>query len=84
MELSPIPGIRAVGPALVARDEREVQPPFALDPSGRMGDDAYNDTRHETGRGLEEEDSTVAEETDSPADNSLTSSDPESRVNFFA
>jgi hypothetical protein len=83
MELSPIPGIRGVGPARVSRGECEVQPTFALDPSGRMGNNAYNGARQETERGLEEEDSEVAEETDSPSHLS-SSFDPKSRVNFFA
>jgi hypothetical protein len=83
MELTPIAGIRAVGLATSPRDECEVQPTFALDPSGRMADDAYKDARQEAERGLEEEDSELAEETDSPSDLS-SSSDPESRVSFFA
>jgi hypothetical protein len=87
MELSPIPGIRAIGPATAPRDEREVQPPFALDRSGRMQDDAYNGARQETERGLEEEDSEVAEEADGSSDTASdpsNSSDSKSRVNFVA
>jgi hypothetical protein len=84
MELTPIAGIRALGPATSPRDEREVQPTFALDPSGRMADDAYKGARQEAERGLEEEDSEVAEQTDSPSDTLSSSSDRESRVNFFA
>ncbi len=84
MELTPIAGIRAVGLAMSPRDEREVQPTFALDPSGRMGDDAYNAARQETERGLEEKDSEATEEADSQSDTLSNSSDPESRVNFFA
>ena len=83
MELSPIPGIRAVGPATVSRDEREVRPPFALDPSGRLADDAYNDARQETERGLEEEDD-ATEEADSLSDTLSSTSDSNSRVDFFA
>lgn len=86
MELSPIPGIRAVGPARMLQGERDVQPTFALDPSGRMEDDAYSDGRREPERGLEEEDTEAeaAEETESLSDILSGSSDPRSRVNFFA
>ena len=77
MEVSPIAGIRAVNPAAVPRDELEVEPPFALTPSGRLGDDAYNDDREETERGLEEDSEAGAEVSDK-------ASDTESRVNFFA
>jgi hypothetical protein len=85
MELCPIPGVRAVGPTTVSRDEREVQPPYAVDPAGRMGDDAYNGARQETERELKEESPEVAVEADStPPDSSSDSSDSESRVNLFA
>jgi hypothetical protein len=84
MGLSPIPGIRAVGSATVSRDEREVQPTFALDPSGRLEDDAYDDARQVTERGLEEEEPGVTEEADSPSEAPSNSSDPKSRVNLFA
>ena len=77
MEVSPIAGIRAVNSAAVPRDELEVQPPFALTPPGRLGDDAYNDDREETERGLEEDSEAGAEVSDK-------ASDTESRVNFFA
>ncbi|MGA9583743.1 MAG: hypothetical protein WBQ95_00370 [Terracidiphilus sp.] len=60
-----------------------MQPTFALDPSGRMGDDAYNGSRREPERGLEEEDA-EAEETEGPSDTQSRSYDPRSRVNFFA
>ena len=84
MELTPIAGIRPVGPATMSRDECEVQRAFALDPSGRMGDDAYNGARQKTERGLEEEDSELDEETDTLSDTVSNSSAPKSRVNFFA
>lgn len=77
MEISPMAGIRAVRSAAVPRNELEVQPPFALDGPGRLGDEAYSDARDETERGLEE-DSEVGEATSDSA------SDAESRVNFFA
>jgi hypothetical protein len=77
VEINPIAGIRAARSAALPRDELEVQPPFALDRPGRLGDDAYSGTRDETERGLEE-DSDVGEETSDSA------SDAESRVNFFA
>lgn len=77
MEISPIAGIRAVRSAAVPRDELEVQPPFALDRPGRLGEDAYSDAREQTERGLEE-DSEVGEAASDSA------SDAESRVNFFA
>jgi len=84
MELSPIPGIRTVGPATARRDEREVQPAFALDPSGRMEDDAYNGARQDSERGLEEEDSDVAEKADVPSDIPSKSADSKTGVDFFA
>ncbi|MGC1424675.1 MAG: hypothetical protein WA354_09885 [Terracidiphilus sp.] len=84
MGLSPIPGIRGVESATVTREEREVQPPFALDPSGRLGDDAYNGANQQTERGLEEEDSEVVEEADSSSESPSNSSDSKGGVNFFA
>jgi hypothetical protein len=84
MEISPISGIRATGPATVSRDEREVPPTFALDPSGRLGDDAYNSARQETERGLEEKDSEEVEESDEPSEIPSILSDPKSQVSFFA
>ena len=84
MELSPIPRIRAMGLAKVPRDEREVQPPFSLDASGRMGEDAYSSRREEGERGLEEEDSENAKETESMSDSLSDSADPRSEVDLFA
>jgi hypothetical protein len=84
MELSPIPGIRAMGPATVSRDEREVRPPFALNASGRMSEDAYSGAREETERGLEDESDEAVEEVDSVLDSLSSTSDSKSRVNFFA
>ncbi len=84
MELRPILGIRGLGPASTARIEREVEPPFALDPSSRMEDDAYNGTNQGAQRGLEEEDSEPAEETTDAPEASSNSAEPDSNVNFFA
>ena len=84
MELSPIAGIRGVGPTSVPKAEREIQPPFALDRSDRMGDDAYNDARQETERGLEEEGSEPAEGTEESAEMPSGSGDANTQVNFFA
>lgn len=84
MELSPIPGIRAVSPVAARRDEREVQPTFGLGPSERMEDDAYHGGHQETKRGLEEEDSDAAEEVDDPSNIPANSADSKRRVNFFA
>jgi hypothetical protein len=77
MEVSPIAGIRAVGASTVPRDELEVQPPFALDRSGRLDDDAYNDAREQTERGLEEDSETGDEVLE-------RAPDTHSRVSFFA
>ncbi len=84
MELGPIPGIRGLGAASTPRIEREVQPPFALDPSSRMEDDAYNGGGQGAQRGLEEEDSEPAEETADATEASSASVEPDTKVNFFA
>jgi hypothetical protein len=84
MELGPIPRIREVGPATAPRDERDVQPPFALGASGRMGDDAYKGRREEGERGLEEEDSENVEETERLSASPSDSSGPQSEVDCFA
>ena len=84
MELSPIPGIRAVRPTTAARDEHEVEPALGLDRSARMEDDSYHDAHQDTERGLEQEDSGVAEEAGGRSDIPSNSSNAESRVNFFA
>ena len=79
MELGPVPGIRAVRASTVRCDECEVQPPFALDASGRMEDDAYDDSRQEKKRGLEED----SEAGDGVSESVSRSSDAEGRVNFL-
>ena len=84
MELSPIPGIRAVSPPTARRDEREVQPTLGLGPSERMEDDAYHGANQDTERGLEQEDAEAVEEAGGRSDTQSNSSDAISRVNFFA
>ncbi len=84
MELRPVRGIRGLAQVSTSRIEREVEPPFALDASSRMEDDAYSGTGHRAQRGLEEEDSEPAEETAGSTDASSTSGEPDGKVNFFA
>jgi hypothetical protein len=87
MEISPMRAIRAVGEASTPKNDREVQPPFAFDPAGRMEDDAYQGNDHSLDRGLEEEDLAEAEESEEGDDQSATlsdRSDAESEVDFFA
>jgi hypothetical protein len=49
-----------------------------------MEDDAYNGARQDSERGLEEEDSDVAEEADVPSDIPSKSADSKTGVDFFA
>lgn len=84
MELSPIPGIRGVGSSTAARLQREVDPTFALDRSGRMEDDAYNARGQEEERGLEEGGSEPGDETEESAEMPSALRDADTKVNFFA
>jgi hypothetical protein len=79
-----IPGIRGIGPANAPLVEREVPPPFALDRSDRMGDDAYNGSGEGAERGLEEADSAAAEEASDDSETSSVPGDPTGGVSFFA
>jgi hypothetical protein len=72
MGLSPIASIREVDKASSTRADREVAPPFALDRSGRMEDDVYNEHSEDAERGLEED----AEQTDEANESAETSETP--------
>lgn len=73
-----------MGPARGPKLEREVAPPFALDASGLMEDDAYNGHGEDEKRGLEEEGSESTLESDDKAEAVLVRDDQDTSVNFFA
>ncbi len=84
MGLSPIASICEVGTVSSARADREVAPPFALDRSGRMEDDAYKERREDAERGLEEEDAEQADEANESAETSAIPLDPDNTVDLVA
>lgn|GEM_PF-4243730 len=84
MGLSPIPSISGVGPARAPNMEREVEPPFALYRSGRMGDDAYKGSGETAERGMEEEESESSDATNDEAATEKALDGVRTGVNFFA
>ena len=84
MELGPIAGIRGVSAASAVRVEREIEPPFALDRSERLEEDAFHGSETDE-RGMEQEEgSDAAAETSVDADEEMISCEPKSRVSLFA
>lgn len=79
MELGRITGIREIGQVSLRR-EREVRPPFALEGSGRMEDDAYGESGGQADRGLEDEEEVSDEAGESPEGTST----PDNTLDFFA
>jgi hypothetical protein len=61
MEISPIPGVRAIGLLKTERPENRVPPAFAIDASARTGDETYSSSRQAPRRGLEEDESETDE-----------------------
>ena len=84
MGIGPIPGIRGLGPSTTPIIEREIEPPFALDRPGRMGDDAYKGSSESAERGMEEEESEPSESTTDDAATETSHDEAKSAVNFFA
>jgi len=87
MELAPIAGIHGLGPSRGPKIEQEVAPPFALDATGRMEDDAYNGHGEAEERGLEDEEPESISESPARADDKAEASPlPDQQnitVNFF-
>lgn len=63
MGLSPINAVREIARIDATGKELEVKPPFALERSGWMGDDACGASEEEAARGLEEEAESAEDET---------------------
>lgn len=81
MGLCPIAGIREVDKVSSTRADRGVAPPFALDRSGRIEEDAYNQHSEGAERGLEE----AAEQTDEANESAETTPpDQDNTVDFVA
>ena len=80
MGLSPIAGVREVDKVRTKAD-RGVAPPFALDRSGRIEEDAYSQHSEGAERGLEE----AAEQTDEANESAETTPpDQDNTVDFVA
>ena len=79
MGVGPIIGIVAIASVESTSAEREVRPPFALEQSGRMGDDGYKGSADETRRGLEDE-----EEAQEGSEGGFMDARPESTMRFVA
>ena len=83
MQLTPIPGIRGLGPASAPKIERKVAPAFALDAVDRMEDYAYQERGEAGERGLEEDGTELISDNDDTAE-VLKQYDENSTVNLFA
>ena len=84
MGLTPITRIQEAGRISSTRTDDEVRPPFTVDRSGRMEDDAYSQRGEDAERGLEEEDTEQTDETSESAESSPIPPDSDSTVNFVA
>lgn len=62
MNLRPVEGIRAVGPAEVKRLADDVSPAFAVEAAGLLEQDSYGGSSQGQSRGLEEEDADSLDE----------------------
>ncbi|MGA7856387.1 MAG: hypothetical protein WCA11_00555 [Terracidiphilus sp.] len=65
MEIGPVTGVRAVSLLSVRKADAAQLPVFEIDPSARAGDETYSSSNQQSGRGLEDEDSTTLEDDDS-------------------
>ena len=84
MGIAPIPRLCGVSPINATRAEREVEPALALTRCDRTQEDAYQGNHKDAERGMEEENSELAEDRNADEKLLVNGSDPSIRVNFFA
>ncbi len=84
MEVGPITGVRAVSLLNVKRTGDAQPPVFEIDSSARAGDEAYSPSHQTPDRGLEEEDSGIAEDDATQPETPSMPSGNHPRVSFFA
>jgi hypothetical protein len=82
MGLTPISSICEVGKVSVSRADHDSATPLALDRSSRTDDDRHSEAREEEDRGMEDEGAGADEA--KQAEETLSSSAPDSAVDFFA
>jgi hypothetical protein len=84
MEISPIPGVRAVSLLNVPKTDSTHPPAFDIEPPARTGDETYSSSRETPDRGLEAADSDSAEDSETEPETPPPESEAGARINYFA